>query len=393
MRKNLDASLLFAVSALLVIGVAMVMSASFAKTGYSKDFNCDLLYFFKRQLLFAVLGMLCLWQVSRLNLLKLRKYTIPLLWVAIILLVLVLIPGIGIKVMGGRRWLGLGFFSFQPAEFAKLVIVLYLAHALARRGEKVKNFTSILSIILMVALCFLLIEREPDLGTALVLGVTFFGMLFMAGVRPVYLGGMAIFGVLLVIFSIMKEPYRMERILAFWDPWKYPLTSGYNAIQSFIALGSGHLFGKGPGLGVQKLFYLPEQYTDYIFAVLGEEFGLLGTLTVVFLFAWILRRGFKISTGVYHPFLQLLGGGITIMICSQAALNIGVVSGAVPATGVPLPFISYGGSSLILTLVAAGLLLNVGRYSVRETVSARERSREKTIKLMKGGRLGGGTAG
>jgi cell division protein FtsW len=391
MRKNLDASLLFAVSVLLVIGIAMVMSASFAKTGYSKDFNCDLLYFFKRQLVFAVLGMICLWQVSRLNLLKLRKYTFILLWFTIFLLCIVLIPGIGIEVMGGRRWLGMGFFSFQPAEVAKLTIVLYLAHTLSLRGEKVKNFTSILSILMVLALCFLLIEREPDLGTAMVLGVTFFGMLYMAGVRPVYLGGLAGLGVVVVLLSILNEPYRLERIRAFLEPWKYPLTSGYNSIQSFIALGSGGIFGKGPGLSVQKLFYLPEQNTDYIFAVLGEEFGLLGTLTVIFMFAWILRRGFKISTGVFNPFLQLLGGGITLMICSQAALNIAVVSGIVPATGIPLPFISYGGSSLLLNLVAVGLLLNVSTYSVRETVSSRERSRDSILKLVKNSRLGGGT--
>lgn len=391
MRKNLDASLLFAVSVLLVIGIAMVMSASFAKTGYSKDFNCDLLYFFKRQLIFAVLGMICLWQVSRLNLLKLRKYTFILLWFTIFLLFIVLIPGIGIEVMGGRRWLGMGFFSFQPAELAKLTIVLYLAHTLSLRGEKVKNFTSILSILMVLALCFLLIEREPDLGTAMVLGVTFFGMLYMAGVRPVYLGGLAGLGVVVVLLSILNEPYRLERIRAFLEPWKYPLTSGYNSIQSFIALGSGGIFGKGPGLSVQKLFYLPEQNTDYIFAVLGEEFGLLGTLTVIFMFAWILRRGFKISTGVFNPFLQLLGGGITLMICSQAALNIAVVSGIVPATGIPLPFISYGGSSLLLNLVAVGLLLNVSTYSVRETVSSRERSRDSILKLVKNSRLGGGT--
>ncbi|MHB2016098.1 MAG: putative lipid II flippase FtsW [Candidatus Xenobia bacterium] len=343
----------------MVHGVVMVFSASSAEAVISADYNHDPLYFLKRQAIWAVIGMFGMAWAMRIDLNKLRKVSFPVLLASIGLLVLVLSPHFGVDINGGRRWMHLGPMSFQPAEFAKFALLLYLSDVLARRGTKIKHALRLLPLLVIFGTIVALIEKEPDLGTAMVVAAMFFSVLWMSGARFGHLAMLSGAGVFAVILSILKEPYRMHRMLAFLNPWKDAEGAGYHTVQSLLALGSGGIWGLGLGESRQKFMYLPEQYTDYIFSVLGEELGLIGTLAVLTLFLCFLYKGFKIALDARNPFYTLLAGGSTCLICFQAALNMGVASGALPCTGVPLPFISFGGSSLLLNMICVGLMLNI----------------------------------
>jgi len=338
----------------------MVYSSS-AVSAYV-NFN-DSYYFLKRQIIWVTLGIIAMLFTLNLDYHVWRKLAAPILIVTLILLILVLIPGLGKVVNGARRWLGFGSLYLQPSEIAKLSMVLFSSASLARHQEKITSFVKgLVPQLLILLLVFGLILKEPDLGTALAIGGTVFVLLFTAGAKLSHLTSLGLVGVVGIIAAIILEPYRLKRLLAFSNPWADPLDTGYHIIQSLYALGSGGLFGVGLGRSREKFLYLPEPHTDFIFAILGEELGFIGTITVIllfFLFAW---RGFKVAISAPDIYGSILAAGLTTMIIMQALMNIAVVTASMPVTGIPLPFISFGGSALIFTLAGVGILLNISRY-------------------------------
>ena len=356
--------LLLATLALLAIGIVMVYSASSVLAVLAK---LDPATYGISQAMWAGLGLFGLWVCSRLDFRFLRYLAIPLFVLALALLLLVLVPGIGTEVGGSRRWIvfpGLG--RMQPAELAKLATVLYLAHWLDRRGTAVRSFwNGLLPFAILVAPGFLLIVAEPDMGSAGVYVVAALSVFFMAGANLVYLS--AIFGAIVAIayWVITNTPYQLARIEGFLDPWREPLGNGYNTVQSLIALALGGITGLGLGASRQKYLYLPAPSTDFIFAIIGEEWGLIGTLTVLALFCVIAYQGYKIAVTAPDTFSGLLAAGLTTWLVAQAFVNMMVVTALLPITGIPLPFISYGGSALTVDLVAVGILLSISRETTQ----------------------------
>ncbi len=354
-----DAILFISVACLVAIGMVMVFSAS-STTAYAV--HHDVAYFFKRQLMWLGVGCVAAWGAFRIDYTKLRTYA-PALFIATSLaLVAVLVPHLGASVNGSRRWLGLSSLSIQPSEFAKLTLVFFLAVRLADMGERIRSLTSgVVPLLAAVFFVALLIQREPDMGTASIIVAIGFIMLFVAGARIPHL----LMGILstapFVVYSIFAHSYQRERILAFINPWKDPLNYGFHIVQSLYALGSGGWWGVGLGASREKFFYLPEQYTDFIFSIVGEELGLIGTLTVVALFLVFATRAVNIAMRAEDRFGYFLALGCTALIVVQAFINIGVVTSSWPVTGVPLPFISFGGSALVVDLIAVALIANVGR--------------------------------
>lgn len=358
--KSPDFIIFFAVIALLGIGVVMVYSSSAVSAYVNFD---DSYYFLKRQIIWASLGLLAMVLTMNVDYHVWRKLAKPVMLVTLILLVLVLVPGLGKVVNGARRWLGFGSLYLQPSEIAKLSMVLFTATSLAKHQERISSFLrGIVPQLLMLLVVFALILKEPDLGTALSIAGTVFVLLFVSGAKMKHLGSLGAVGIIGIIAAVLYEPYRMKRLLAFSDPWADPLDTGYHIIQSLYAIGSGGLFGVGLGRSREKFLYLPEPHTDFIFAILGEELGLIGTLTVIvlfFLFAW---RGLKVAISAPDIYGSVLATGLTTMIMVQALMNIAVVTASMPVTGIPLPFLSFGGSALIFTLAGVGILLNISRY-------------------------------
>jgi len=359
-KKSPDILLFGAVVLLLGIGVVMVYSAS-QVTAYER--LDDTFYYLKRQVLWALIGITAMVSVMKIDYWKYKKWALPLLIMAFVLLVAVVMPGIGKSVKGAQRWLGVGSMRIQPSEVIKLSLVIFMSYGLAKNRSRLKQFASgMLPYLAILALACLLILLQPDLGTAVSLAGTVYIMLFAAGARGKHLIYLAMAGLAAVGLAIVLEPYRMSRFLAFLDPWADPQGTGFHIIQSLYALGSGGLFGLGLGQSHQKFFYLPEQHTDFIFAVLGEELGFFGGAFVIMLFLVFVWRGFKVALSTQDPFASLLAVGLTSMIALQAIINIGVVTGSLPITGIPLPLISFGGSSLVFTLIGVGILLNISRY-------------------------------
>jgi cell division protein FtsW len=358
--KSPDFVIFFSIITLLGIGIVMVFSAS-AVSAYV-HFN-DSYYFLKRQLIWAVAGLILMIFFMQIDYHIWRKWAKPVFFATLMLLVLVLIPGIGKVVNGARRWIDLKLFALQPSEIAKLSMVFFMSESLTRQQDRIINFTKgLVPHLLVLLVVFGLILKEPDLGTALAIGGTVFLMFFASGAKITHLGSLVGCAVIGVITAIIAEPYRMRRITAFADPWQDPLDTGYHIIQSLYALGSGGLFGLGLGRSREKFLYLPEPHTDFIFAIIGEELGFIGTVTVVllfFLFAW---RGYKVAISAPDTFGSILAAGLTTMISLQAMMNIAVVTASMPVTGIPLPFVSYGGSALLFTMAGVGVLLNVSRH-------------------------------
>ena len=357
-----DYIIFFVIITLMAIGLIMILSASSIRA--LADYN-DSFHLFKHQLMWALIGLAAMILFMNIDYHIYQKNARLILILTILGLILVLIPGIGKVVGGSRRWIGVGLFRVQPSELAKLGMVIYLSHYFSKKGEKIKSFVDgLLPPLIILAVIFLLILMEPDLGTAVTIAGTFFLIIFAAGARFKHLGVLVATGIPMIIFFIFSEEYRKERLLSFLDPWSDPLDTGYHIIQSLLALGSGGIFGVGLGQSKQKFFYLPEPGTDFIFAVLGEELGLIGTFLVLvlfFLFAW---RGLKIATNVPDMFGSMLAVGISSMVIIQAMINIGVVTSSMPITGITLPFISYGGTSLVIMLSAVGILLNISRQAM-----------------------------
>ncbi|NLJ34399.1 MAG: stage V sporulation protein E [Firmicutes bacterium] len=356
-----DFIIFFAAITLLGIGVIMVFSASSVTAAGLRN---DAYFYLKRQALWAGLGVIAMVIFMNINYRFWQRAGKFILVVTIILLLLVLIPELGKEGLGARRWLELGPVNVQPSEIAKLSLVIFLAGYLTNKGEDIRKFwEGLFPALLLLGGTFLLILKQPDLGTAAALTGTLVLMLFSAGAKFSHLLGLGLAALPGVYFAIVGKEYRASRFLSFLDPGADPLGSGYHLIQSLYALGSGGPVGLGLGRSRQKWYYLPERHTDFIFAIIGEELGFLGAIFVLLLFLLFAWRGFRIAITAPDNFGSLLAVGITTMISLQALVNIGVVTGSLPITGIPLPLISYGGSSLLPSLAGIGILLNISRYS------------------------------
>lgn len=356
---RIDLVLLSAVLALSALGLVMVYSASAvaaaARTG-------DGAHFLKRQLVAAALGVSAMAAVLKVGYRRLAALAYPALLSAVVLLVLVLIPGIGSTAGGARRWIRLSGFSLQPAEIAKLALVLYLAYSLAKKREKVRFFSiGLLPHLFITGLLVLLTLAEPDFGTAVALVLILFALLFASGAKVSYLVGSALLALPVAYHLVARSPYRMKRILAFMDPWAHRHDVGYQVSESLMSIGSGGVFGLGLGDGRQKLFFLPEAHTDFIFSIIGEELGLVGVVLVLGLYGLLLWRGVRAALNATEAFGAYLALGITMLLSAQAAVNMAVAMGLLPTKGLTLPFISYGGTSLVISLAAAGVLLSIGQ--------------------------------
>lgn len=358
-RRAPDAIMLAIVALLTAIGIVMVFSASsaMAYTQYH-----DAAYYLKRELLWALVGAGALVLGMRLDYTKLRPAAPWIFAAAVLLLAAVLVPSLGFVEGGARRWLSLRLFTFEPSEFAKLALVLFVARLISARSDGAASFRSVgFPVLFWVGVCFALVMREPDLGTASIYLLTAFVMLFVGGARLTHLAIQAAVAVPALLGFIYASPYRRDRFLAFLHPWKDPQGTGYHIIQSLYALGSGGIFGLGLGQSRQKFGYLPAQHTDFIFSIIGEELGFVGAAAVVILFLAFAYRGVRIAMRAEDRFGFYLAIGLTASITLQALINVGVVTSSWPVTGVPLPFISYGGTSLVVTLFGVGLLASVSR--------------------------------
>lgn len=358
--KNCNTSpdwfLISLVLGLTVFGIIMVGNASVVEA--FRDFG-DKFYYLRQQLLWAVLGLLAFVVFSFFDYRRLRKLALPLMLFSFVSLILVLIPSIGIKSLGARRWLPLGFFSFQPAELTKLAFILYLSSFFANQ-RKLWPFLFVLAALLV------LIMMEPDLGTAVILATTGLIVYFVSGGPLLLISLVGLAGLVGGAGLIFFSPYRRERFLTFLNPARDPLGTSYHIRQILIAIGSGGLFGVGLGQSRQKYEYLPEATTDSIFAVIAEELGFVGAISILVLFLLIIWRGIRITKEAPDDFGRLLAVGITAWIGFQALVNLSAMVAIVPLTGVPLPFISYGGSSLVLSLTAMGILVNISKQRVVE---------------------------
>ena len=354
-RGGLEYHLLAVVTlGLVAFGLVMVYSASSARAALAND---DPAYYLKRQAVYALLGIVALVVLSRTDYRRLRYLVPPLLLVSFALLVAVLV--LGIAVNGARRWLTIGPATLQPSELAKLALVLWLAAYLSRAPAPQSLGELIRPIGVVFGAAIGLILVEPDLGTAISIVVMLAAVLVVAGTRFSTLAGAGAIGVGLIGAAIWLEPYRRERILSFLDPWQDPQGAGFQSVQAMLALGSGGFFGVGLGESVQKVYYLPEASTDMIFAIIGEELGLFGAFAVLAAFVVLGYAGFNVALACRDPFGKLLAAGITALICGQAAVNVSAVMGLAPLTGIPLPLVSYGGSSLVVLLASVGILLNI----------------------------------
>ncbi len=352
-----DIFLLSVVLFLVFTGVVMVFSAS-ATVSHEK-FDTSYL-FLTKQLIWTVMGIFLMLALVRVDYNKLQKFSRPLMVFSLSLLVLVLLIDHGEI----KRWLKFGMVSFQPSEMAKFCLILYVADVLDRKGSKLQDLKKgLLPILIVTAMFLMLIYVEPDLGTAVILGLVILAMLFMGGVRLSHLLSLLFLSVPLLYFAIFHVGYRRERMLTFLNPWADAQRIGYQVVQALLALGSGGFLGEGLGASKAKLFFLPEPYTDFIFSIIGEELGFLGASLIVFLFVLIAWRGLRIATRAPNQFGNLLAAGITFLITFQAVLNISIVTACLPTKGITLPFLSYGGSSLVFSLIGVGMLLNISRQT------------------------------
>ena len=360
-RSAPDVYILIATLALLCLGVVMVYSASAVMA--FREFG-DSLYYLKRQLIFAGLGLVAMYFTMNVDYWIWKKYAKIGLIVCFALLVIVLIPGIGVVRGGARSWLGIGSFGIQPSEFMKLAMIVFLAKLLSEHPERLAKFTTgLLPPLAVVGLAFGLIMLQPDLGSGAVLVGASLIVIYSAGAQIKHLAGLAAVGAAGFVGLILAAPYRMQRITGYLDPWSDPLGSGYQIIQSLFAIGPGGLVGLGLGASRQKHSYLPEPQTDFIFSIVAEELGFIGGALLLLLFLLLVWRGMRAAITAPDSFGSLLAVGIVGIFGVQVFINIGVVIGLLPVTGITLPLISAGGSSLTLLLTALGVLLNISRFA------------------------------
>ncbi len=372
-ERKFDSLILITVMTLAGLGIVMVYSASFVVAGQRIG---DSYHFLKKQALAAALGIPLMFLMAKIHYHRWQILALPLLLLSLALLGILIIPGWRHEVGGSARWLKFSSLSFQPAEFAKLALVIYLAHSLAKKEERMKSFSAgFLPYVIVLAIFFVLVLKQPDFGTGIVFAALVFIMLFAAGARLLFLGSTLLAALPVLLFLALRADYRKERLLSFLNPWDHPGNAGFQIIQSFLAFGAGKIFGVGLGDGKQKLFYLPEVHTDFILPVIGEELGLLGVSVVIAVFALLIIRGFQISLRAPDLFGTYLALGIATLLAVQTLLNMGVVMGLLPTKGSTLPFISYGGTSLIINLMAVGILLNISSRTVRMADENHDRRR------------------
>lgn len=355
--EGYDLIILLMAVALTCFGVVMVYSASSIMA--AKKYH-DSFFFLKRQGVFCLLGFGVMYLAMTTDYHFWRKAAIPVMIGCLVLLVLVLIPGIGGSAGGASRWIRFPGFSLQPAEVAKIALILYMAYSLEKKQDKVRFFSSgFLPYMVVLAVMIGLLMIQPDMGSSMTLAAVAIVMLFAAGTRLSYIFSMFLMALPILYFLVMNVEYRRRRIMSFMDPWQDPMSSGFQIIQSWLAFGKGGLVGQGLGEGQQKLFYLPEAHTDFILSVVGEELGFVGVLVISAMFFLLVLRSIRVALYAEDNFGRYLAFGIAILLGLEAFINMGVVTGLLPTKGLALPFISYGGSSLIISLLAVGILLNV----------------------------------
>ncbi|MEW6585187.1 MAG: putative lipid II flippase FtsW [Nitrospirota bacterium] len=346
--------LLTVLGALMIYSTTSVVTPTLAKKGVTEFF------YFKKHFFTIAIGFAFMFIAYRARPELLKKMAVPLLIISLILLILVFVPGIGISAGGARRWIRLWPSTFQPSELVKLAMVIFLARYMSMPGYAPDSFLSFIKPVLVMLLFQAAILKQPDFGAAMSLAFLTFALLFLSGVRLRYIAALGALAVP-VLVKLAMEPYRLRRITSFLNPWDDAQGSGFQLVQSFIALGSGGLTGVGIGSSRQKLAYLPESHTDFIFSIIGEEFGFLGVISVIALFLILFIKGISIASRAKNQFVYYLATGLSLMIALQALINFAVATGMVPTKGLPLPFISYGGSSLLVNMAAVGVLLNISR--------------------------------
>jgi cell division protein FtsW len=347
---------------LSLVGLVMVLSASSVRAYVTYGSSW---YFFIRQGMWLTAGAFAMLVMSRIDYQRLRVLVGPLLVVTTFLLLLVLVPGLGVEVGGAKSWLGFGSMRFQPSELAKLTLLLYGADVLSRRTDRVQDWrSSVRPVLTVFALLAGLIMLQPDLGTTLALTLVFLSVLWMAGTRMSHMAAIVAVGALPVAY-FMSVPFRRDRLTVFLHPWNDPSVTGYQVVQSMIALGSGEWTGVGLGNGRAKWFFLPNAHNDFIFAIIGEELGIVGCASVLLLFVLFAVHGMRTALRAPDRFGQLVATGVTAWVVGQALINIGAVLSLLPVTGLPLPFVSFGGSALLITMGAVGTLLNIARQTAR----------------------------
>ena len=360
-HSDCDSILCVTVAILVLIGIVMVFSSSAAYTEQNDSF-----YFLKRQVLWCLLGTGLLLITKNLDYHKLHQYTYPIMIFTFLLLIVVMFPEFSKKVGGARRWLAFGGFSFQPSELAKFTLVLFIAKSLVKRADKLRSFAyGYLPNLIVLGFFFIPIFFQPDFGTVMVILAVTFTMLFIAGLRKKFLFLSILAIIPIVASAILFAEYRTRRIIAFLNPWEDPSGVGFQAVQSFYAFGRGGFWGVGLGESSQKLYRLPEAHTDFIFSVIGEELGFVGTTAIVLLFLIFIWRGFLTAYQAKDPFGTHLATGLTLLIGLQAFINLGVASGLLPTKGLTLPFISMGGSSMLVTMLSVGVILNISEQTAK----------------------------
>ncbi|MEA2014001.1 MAG: putative lipid II flippase FtsW [Thermodesulfobacteriota bacterium] len=368
-----DITLFIVTIALIAIGTVMIYSSSFMIA--VNKYNGDGYHFVKKQILFVLVGMIVMTVVSRLPYRYWKMTAYPGVFLSILMLSLVIIPGFGVEAKGATRWLRTGWMPFQVSELVKIMLVIFMAHYLTRKIGYIKKFFRIFTVPLLIMLVIVgLMLCQPDFGSAAIMVSVLVLMLYLSGSRMCYLAGFVLAAILVGIFLILHESYRMRRVLSFLNPWEDPDKAGFQIIQSFVSFGSGGAFGVGLGNSMQKLFYLPEPHTDFILSVIAEEVGFVGILIVIVLFGIFIFRGFAISFSCTDLFGMLLAFGLTTTIALEAFINMAAVMGLIPTKGLVLPFLSYGGTSLMVCMLAVGILLNISSCRERKDGEDRDRS-------------------
>jgi len=345
------------------MGVLMVYSTS---SVFALEKFGDSSYFLKRHAIYLSLGFAVMIILMKLNYSVLRGLVYPAYVIGLVILALVLIPGVSKEIGGARRWINLGIWSFQPAEIAKFLLIFYLSYSLMKKKEKMDTFLiGFVSHLVIAGSYIILILLEPDFGMSAILLIVLFGMLFIGGVNMRYLAFSSFVAVISLVWAVMSEGYRMNRVTTFLNPWKDPLGSGYQAVQSFTAFGLGGIQGAGLGDSTQKLLFLPEAHTDFIFSIIGEELGFIGVVLIIFGFGFLMIRGIRIALRAPDLFGCYLVFGCIMLVTLQAGVNMAVAVGLFPTKGLTLPFISYGGTSLVSSLAAMGIVLSVSRHGIK----------------------------
>lgn len=365
-----DRWLLMVTLLLLGFGALMIYSSTSVVTPVLARKKITEFYYFQRHLFTMLFGFIMMFVAYRVRPALLKRLSIPLLILSFVLLVLVFVPGIGVSAGGARRWLRLWPSTFQPSELCKLAMVIFLAWFISMKDYRADRFVYFFIPVAVMAVFQVVFLKQPDFGAAMSLGALTLGMLFLSGTRLRYIMYLLLL-CLPVIVKLLQEPYRLRRITSFIDPWKDPQGSGFQLVQSFIALGSGGLYGVGLGKSRQKLDFLPEVHTDFIFSMVGEELGFAVASLVVVLFAFLFLRGVAIANKSREKFIYYLSFGLSMMLGFQALVNFSVITGLLPTKGLPLPFISYGGSALLVNMVAVGILLRVSKQDMNRKVKDR----------------------